>query len=479
MLCVAALLVTSSNVFSQSTITRHYGIEDGLSSNHVYSALQDRYGYVWLATDNGVSRFDGKRFRNFTSKDGLPDNDVFLLKEDAIGRIWLSCFNGQPCYIHKEKVYNADNDNSLKQLISEKYFRLYTFQTKIIIARGEDNFEIDGEGKLKPLAIDGLFFQPIGKYLICTSFDQPRGRFYLLDSAWRRLDAIYFPPNLKAATFSAILSVHPASTDQLLITLKKGKSLLYKIEDGHFVLSDSVFVDYPFTELYHYHNRLWANNYGKGIIPVDAYLKPDPLRPVLFKDKTILNFMVDRESNYWGCTPGEGLYLIPNNKFVYYYHEPGLKNGNVLKLAVDKNEIYCGFTNGEIEGLKDSRGYHHQADLPASLRKKINCMYADSLQIVAATADELFMVNRYTGKERKFSVDNIKCMHPGAGYILLGNPEACFRLWLHNGKIDTIFNKRTTAVYERKNGDVIAGTLRGLFLCTGFNEHQDFGHTRT
>jgi ligand-binding sensor domain-containing protein len=38
---------------------------DGLPSNHVYSVAEDTSGFLWIATDNGVSRFDGKKFRNY------------------------------------------------------------------------------------------------------------------------------------------------------------------------------------------------------------------------------------------------------------------------------------------------------------------------------------------------------------------------------------------------------------------------------
>ena len=44
---------------------RHYSIEDGLSQNIVQDMLQDNDGYIWLATWNGLEKFDGYTFKNY------------------------------------------------------------------------------------------------------------------------------------------------------------------------------------------------------------------------------------------------------------------------------------------------------------------------------------------------------------------------------------------------------------------------------
>ena len=41
---------------------RHYNIENGISSNNISSILQDQKGFIWISTDNGLSRFDGNQF---------------------------------------------------------------------------------------------------------------------------------------------------------------------------------------------------------------------------------------------------------------------------------------------------------------------------------------------------------------------------------------------------------------------------------
>ena len=46
---------------------RHYSIEDGLSQNIVQDMLQDDDGYIWLATWNGLEKYDGYTFKNYKS----------------------------------------------------------------------------------------------------------------------------------------------------------------------------------------------------------------------------------------------------------------------------------------------------------------------------------------------------------------------------------------------------------------------------
>ena len=66
-----------------------YGVEDGLIDNHVNDLLVDRQGNLWIATLGGISCFDGRSFRSFTTKDGLPSNRIHCLLEDARGHLWI------------------------------------------------------------------------------------------------------------------------------------------------------------------------------------------------------------------------------------------------------------------------------------------------------------------------------------------------------------------------------------------------------
>ncbi|WP_431199934.1 two-component regulator propeller domain-containing protein [Mucilaginibacter sp. P19] len=60
-----------------------------MPSSRVNYLMQDSKGFIWLATDKGVSRFDGQHFKNFTSADGLENNECFRIAEDNYHRIFL------------------------------------------------------------------------------------------------------------------------------------------------------------------------------------------------------------------------------------------------------------------------------------------------------------------------------------------------------------------------------------------------------
>lgn len=65
-----------------------YTQKDGLPSNSVYCFAEDDFGYIWLATDNGLCRFDSEVFETFTKEQGLPENSIIDLKKAPNGIVW-------------------------------------------------------------------------------------------------------------------------------------------------------------------------------------------------------------------------------------------------------------------------------------------------------------------------------------------------------------------------------------------------------
>jgi ligand-binding sensor domain-containing protein len=100
----------------------NHTLTTGLPSNTVYYAMQDSQGFLWLATDAGVCRFDGQEFETFTPQDGLADNEIFQIKQDSRGRIWFLSFNGRISYYHHGKFFNSSHDSSLAPLNIKSLF---------------------------------------------------------------------------------------------------------------------------------------------------------------------------------------------------------------------------------------------------------------------------------------------------------------------------------------------------------------------
>ena len=80
-----------------------FNIESGLPSNHIYSVIEDSDGFLWVGTDNGISRFDGTRFVNYSTKNGLPSNDVIQVTKDNDGIIWANCYRQPPSYFDEKQ----------------------------------------------------------------------------------------------------------------------------------------------------------------------------------------------------------------------------------------------------------------------------------------------------------------------------------------------------------------------------------------
>jgi len=110
----AYILFVPSSVFGQEVASLHYSIENGLPSNTIFSIYKDHLGYLWIATDKGVVRYNGVEFEKFTTKDGLPDNEVYKFEEDIYNRLWIITHSGELCYYEDGVFFNGGNTPFLR-----------------------------------------------------------------------------------------------------------------------------------------------------------------------------------------------------------------------------------------------------------------------------------------------------------------------------------------------------------------------------
>jgi two-component sensor histidine kinase len=120
---IAFITMCSIPALCQESATIHYTINDGLPSNTVYYIYRSSRGFLWLATDKGVARYDGIKFEKFTTFDGLTDNEIFFFKEDLEGRLWLATYNGELCFYKDGIFHNPSNTPYLKLPVKTSFTR--------------------------------------------------------------------------------------------------------------------------------------------------------------------------------------------------------------------------------------------------------------------------------------------------------------------------------------------------------------------
>jgi len=108
--CVAQKLPTFQTITTQS----------GLSNNIVYDIHQDKLGYIWMATDHGLNRYDGYEFEIFyhNEKDStsISSNTVRSIEEDDNGNLWIGTSNGLNLFHRNSKSFSYFTSLPVRQV---------------------------------------------------------------------------------------------------------------------------------------------------------------------------------------------------------------------------------------------------------------------------------------------------------------------------------------------------------------------------
>jgi len=94
LVCVITFVLATGVAAAQHYSFRQYGEPEGLRNLAVRALLQDRLGFIWVGTENGLYRFDGERFIVYTTAQGLPSNFIQSLTEAEDGTLWVGTSGG-------------------------------------------------------------------------------------------------------------------------------------------------------------------------------------------------------------------------------------------------------------------------------------------------------------------------------------------------------------------------------------------------
>ncbi|MBL0316825.1 MAG: hypothetical protein IPP69_14095 [Flavobacteriales bacterium] len=107
---------------------RNLGVNDGLPGSASYFVINDQNGYVWMAGDQGISRFDGRNFRNFFTAKNVTANSIICIDIDAQNNVFFVASDGMVGRITNDQVEKLPVSNALAAQIRQDAASIVSFK---------------------------------------------------------------------------------------------------------------------------------------------------------------------------------------------------------------------------------------------------------------------------------------------------------------------------------------------------------------
>src|SRR5579859_2839791 len=361
-------LITAALADGQELSYHRFTVKDGLPGSIVYHCLQDAKGFIWFATDQGVSRFDGRNFRNYTREDGLPDNDILKLYLDRFDNVWFLSFIGIPSVLYHDSIISFNNCRGVRSICEDTrndciqlmmadelsgtngcyrgpdHPGRWKFSPDItsmnvayphpllrVSTPGNTDFFLSGRGvaagetlKVKEGGVTASFlfnrndkeFSPFARQWGCSVLSNGRSIVFLaVDSAY----------------YSDIGRLSPLFS---LRSLVSRQNLTIPEVNDVFGEDDST---------------LWICTRNYGLLRVRNFLDSRHTVDEFFPGHFCTSMIRDREGGYWVTTYSDGVFYCPNLCFraVSSPHDLNFASVRSLRL-MDTTHIVAGFDNGNI-----------------------------------------------------------------------------------------------------------------------------------
>ena len=435
---MATLLGWPLPALAQSTATRYlhnvWNTENGLPQNDV-KALQTRDGYLWLATNGGLVRFDGIKFTVFDTGNTpeLRSNRILALAEDRDGILWVGTQNGGlTSYDHGTfKTYMTKDglpDESIYGLLPDHQGNLWMSTIHGLGLRANGHFIVytmrdglpsEGVGDLREGADGSILFRS-GDWLM--RFQEGRFERY----RWIKGFPDDWVQQVSSMTFD--------KDGSLWITTKYG---LLRFQNGSFTVlttnSTPNAAEMPSMFVAHtYHDRegnlrlltpSGLAHYEDGKVILDI---PIPeLSSFHIGLWTVTSIMEDREGNLWIGISGKGLHCFRPRQAIAYTAETGLSDQGFIPITDDGAG---GLWLGSI--AQDGLLYHFQ--------------------------DGRFTPHKINAQVRSLCRDR-------AGRLWIGTEKGLYQLedgqLIKEHPLNSLLGKATVeAIYEDREGNLWVGT---------------------
>jgi signal transduction histidine kinase/ligand-binding sensor domain-containing protein len=362
-----------SNTFAQIAFY-HYGIENGLPEARIISISQDENGFIWLAGENRLFRFDGQQFKAYQNvKDDLsivPAEKITTLFKAADGTLWLGSDNGISSYnfYHDkfigpvegwEKVHvkdiAEDSDKNLWIATDEGVARFNLKNKSTTWYTGSDTIKIPENAVLPFSDINEITCQPDGKIWISGAF----GGLYRFDPQTLQVEDFnhFGDTNFESFNIDDLLF---ANNQVFAGTLTNG---FYWFNPKENEVNHQHF-DHLGYNIHHFRlmddSIVWlASNNGliRFNIQTNQYVRHinEPLDPLSIDRTAVDHIFIDNDKNLWISSGIRGVnYGLTNVPFSHFLFSSGgayqLTEKEVTSICFDNNNtMWLGYEGGFIE----------------------------------------------------------------------------------------------------------------------------------
>ncbi|TAE01167.1 MAG: hypothetical protein EAZ97_03865 [Bacteroidetes bacterium] len=445
--------------------------ENGLVSNKLNSGVQDSEGFLWIASYNGFSQFDGVKFLN-KSKRNLPvlsTNGIYVIEKDQRNIVWFGT-QGSGLIAYQNGKYHSFKDSTI----------LKNYSIEDIYVESKDKLWIGSRGK-------GVYiydYQQFKHFNTCPKLlDVTVGTIYKDKSG-----AIWFGTQgngliiYKDGKFKILDEKNGLKNNvEMIIEDKKGVFWLGTTSglftyDGKKITEVSAFKNNNVIEIL-------EDSYGSiWFATADGLFRKNGKTNIFEKiteknglpDKHISHLFFDNENSLWITTYNAGLCRIRDSKFINYDILDGLKaNGVTAAAELDQNRILVGTENGLSVIQGDSVV---SFDLKTKLDNfRIRTILFDSRKnIWIGTNNGLIKMNP-NGKETFFSQKNLLpedlvryVFEDKEGFIWIGTRnKGIIKIDKKDQKVAE-FNKENglnsnfiMSINQAQNGDMLIATNSG------------------
>lgn len=489
-------------LFAQQVVYKNYTPNDGLASNETYTLLSDKQGYIWIGTDRGLSRFDGKNFQTFSTQDGLPNNFVNMMWLSPKGILWVLCgtdqqsiykFNGRSFepYLYNDSIKKALANIAAAYIVSmgfnnevPTYFGTKNGGGFIIESNGILRF-LNNPNKQKMIEI-GL---DLDKKVVWTNVSNLKGLapkvFYLNDS---------------------ITITDNPRPDKLRLCIRKNKEVIISFGKYIFTIHNNKSIEINKVEadvlnLYEdTHQDLWVCYITKGLYKYPkANFKTTPEK--YYTDLRITDITQDFENNYWISTHEKGIFYIPDFG-IQEIEPPQLTSNEIIRtitstphypLVIGTNEINLfPFKNNrwqnsllDLKKFKDPNSNIQFNSLKIGLYIKAINYDSTNHCLIVNWGGGTFLVDLFSNKLTYYNdASNHSILYQDTLLIATSSRKQIIKYVIHQPAKKTAYINTHSIpyyLYQDKNKTIWVGTENGLGMYnsdTEIMQHTDKIKTR-